>query len=176
MPADIHHFDPTGDLITPFKDLYYDWRQPLFTHALGKVPHFNFDLAQDICQQVWMRSGGSLPKGPTEPSRRVFWSIVPIPASKTVAADPHGCLSSTRNSTMFPAKPWPQRTIQLFSHPVFPLKCLRICRRAGSAVDEAPGMTELVPSGDTWSEVVHIPPGTPILTFPSRHAKNVARA
>lgn len=54
MPADIYHFDPTGDLITPFKNLYHDWRQPLFTHVIGKVPHFNFDLAEDICQQVWM--------------------------------------------------------------------------------------------------------------------------
>ena len=63
MPVDIYHFDPAGDLITPFKKLYYGWRQPLFTHVIGKVPHFNFDLAEDICQQVWMEVWRSVVDG-----------------------------------------------------------------------------------------------------------------
>lgn len=63
MPDDIYHFDPAGDLITPFQELYYGWRQPLFTHVVGKVPHFNFDLAEDICQQVWMEVWRSVVDG-----------------------------------------------------------------------------------------------------------------
>ncbi len=54
MPDDIYHFDPTGDLISPFQELYYGWRQPLFTHVLGRVPYFDYALAEDICQQTWM--------------------------------------------------------------------------------------------------------------------------
>jgi RNA polymerase sigma factor (sigma-70 family) len=63
MPVDIYHFDPAGDLITPFHELYYGWRQPLFTHVVGKVPPCNFDLAQDICQQVWMEVWRSVGDG-----------------------------------------------------------------------------------------------------------------
>jgi RNA polymerase sigma factor (sigma-70 family) len=63
MPVDIYHFDPSGDLITPFQELYYGWRQPLFTHVIGKGPHFNFDPAEDICQQVWMELWRSVVDG-----------------------------------------------------------------------------------------------------------------
>jgi len=53
MPDNIYHFDPAYDLVATFEDLYFTWNHALFAHIIGKAPHYDFDLARDICQQVW---------------------------------------------------------------------------------------------------------------------------
>jgi RNA polymerase sigma factor (sigma-70 family) len=63
MPDDIYHFDPAYSPVPIFEDLYFTWRQALFALVIGKVPHFDLHLAEDICQQVWTEIWQGVTKG-----------------------------------------------------------------------------------------------------------------
>jgi RNA polymerase sigma factor (sigma-70 family) len=52
MP-DIIYFTPDCNCVGIFEQFYYDWNPTFFCHVITKVPDFDLDLAQEICQQVW---------------------------------------------------------------------------------------------------------------------------
>jgi len=52
MP-EILYLTPGCNHVGIFKRFYYEWNRTLFHHVIAKVPHYDYDLACDICQQVW---------------------------------------------------------------------------------------------------------------------------
>ncbi len=53
MPELIYFFPPDCNYITRFEHFYRKWNQRFFRHVIKEVPNFDYDLAREICQQVW---------------------------------------------------------------------------------------------------------------------------
>jgi RNA polymerase sigma factor (sigma-70 family) len=52
MPA-IIYLTPGCNHRRIFERFYYEWNRTIFNHVITKVPYFDYDLACDICQQIW---------------------------------------------------------------------------------------------------------------------------
>jgi RNA polymerase sigma factor (sigma-70 family) len=53
MPDTIY-FPPNCDCVGLFERFYFKWNRPFFSCVLKDVPNFDYDLAREICQQVWL--------------------------------------------------------------------------------------------------------------------------
>jgi RNA polymerase sigma factor (sigma-70 family) len=50
MPELIYFFPPDCDCVGIFERIYHEWNRTLFVHVRKKA---DFDLAREVCQQVW---------------------------------------------------------------------------------------------------------------------------
>jgi RNA polymerase sigma factor (sigma-70 family) len=51
--ANIIYFTRSCDFVRVFERFYFEWNRRFFRHVLKNIPNFDYDLARDICQQVW---------------------------------------------------------------------------------------------------------------------------